>query len=210
MSTPLETATVPTPAGNIWLAAKDGALVAAGFAESATDLLARLEARFGEVEPRETADPAGAVSALRRYLAGDLAALEGVPVDTGGTPFQAAVWTALRSIPAGETTTYARLARLLGRPRAARAVGAANGANPVALFCPCHRVVGQDGLRGYAGGLARKAWLLAHEGAPSTGAGAAHVVSEARAARFPGSPPGRRRGAAPPRRGPGGTRPAPR
>lgn len=164
MKTPLETTTVTTPAGPFWLAAKDGALVAAGFAEAAPRLLARLEARFGPLDVREAADPAGAATALRRFLAGDLASLGSVRVDTGGTPFQRDVWAALRAVPAGSTITYAELARRVGRPRAVRAVGAANGANPVSIVVPCHRVVGKDGLRGYAGGLPRKEWLLGHEG----------------------------------------------
>ena len=163
MTTPIETATVETPAGTFWFAAKGGALVAAGFADSAPRLLARLEARFGPLEPLEAGAPAGAASALRRYLAGEPAALEAVPVDLAGTPFQRDVWAALRKIPAGTTITYAELARRVGRPQAVRAVGAANGANPVSIVVPCHRVVGKDGLRGYAGGVARKEWLLAHE-----------------------------------------------
>ena len=163
MTTPIQTTTVETPAGPFWLAARDGALVAAGFAESTPRLLSRLEARFGPLEPHEASDPAGAGSALRRFLAGEQAALEAVPVELGGTPFQRDVWAALRGIPAGSTITYAELARRVGRPRAVRAVGAANGANPVSIFVPCHRVVGKDGLRGYAGGVPRKEWLLAHE-----------------------------------------------
>lgn len=165
MKTPLETATVETPAGPFWIAAKDGALVAAGFADSAPRLFARLEARFGPLAPAEARDPAGAASALRRYLAGELTALDTIPVDLGGTPFQREVWAALREIPAGSTRTYAELARRVGRPRAVRAVGGANGANPVSIVVPCHRVVGKDGLRGYAGGVPRKEWLLGHEGA---------------------------------------------
>jgi len=163
MTTTLETATIDTPAGGFWLAARDGALVAAEFAERVPHRLSRLEARFGPLELRHAADPAGAASALRRFLAGDLNALEAVPLDAGGTPFQRDVWTALRRIPPGTTATYADLAARVGRPAAIRAVGGANGANPVAVFVPCHRVVGKDGLRGYAGGLERKAWLLAHE-----------------------------------------------
>lgn len=163
MKTPLETATVETPAGPFWVAAKGEALVAAGFADSAPRLLARLEIRFGALERVEAADPAGSVTALRRFLAGDAATLSAVPIDLGGTPFQREVWSALQEIPAGSTITYAELARRIGRPRAVRAVGAANGANPVSIVVPCHRVVGKDGLRGYAGGLARKKWLLAHE-----------------------------------------------
>jgi methylated-DNA-[protein]-cysteine S-methyltransferase len=163
MTTPIQTATVQTPAGPFWLAAKDGALVAAGFADSALRLYARLEARFGPLERVGAEDPAGAVSALGRFLAGEAAALSAVPVELGGTPFQRDVWKALRAIPAGSTITYAELARRIGRPRAVRAVGAANGANPVSIIVPCHRVVGKDGLRGYAGGVERKEWLLAHE-----------------------------------------------
>ncbi|MBI5442465.1 MAG: methylated-DNA--[protein]-cysteine S-methyltransferase [Deltaproteobacteria bacterium] len=167
MTTPIETATVETATGAFWFAAKDGALVAAGFSESAPRLLARLEARFGPLEPREASDPAGAASAFRRFLAGERAALESVPVDLGGTSFQRDVWAALRGIPTGTTITYAELARRVGRPRAVRAVGGANGANPISIIVPCHRVVGKDGLRGYAGGVARKEWLLAHERAMS-------------------------------------------
>jgi methylated-DNA-[protein]-cysteine S-methyltransferase len=165
MTTPLETATVATPSGGFWLAARNGALVAAGFADFADRLLARLEARFGPLDLHEAADPAGAASALRRYLGGELEALDGVEVDLDGTVFQRDVWAALREIPPGVAITYAELARRVGRPRAVRAVGGANGANPVSLFVPCHRVVGSDGLRGYGGGVPRKEWLLAHEGA---------------------------------------------
>jgi methylated-DNA-[protein]-cysteine S-methyltransferase len=164
MTTPLETALVSTPCGDFWLASRNGALVTAGFADFADRLLTRLEARFGALELRETEDPAGAASALRRYLDGDLAALDGVGVDLGGTVFQRDVWAALREIPPGAPITYGELARRVGRPRAVRAVGGANGANPVSVFVPCHRVVGSDGLRGYGGGVPRKEWLLAHEG----------------------------------------------
>ena len=85
---------------------------------------------------------------------------------TNGTPFQRRVWAALRAIPAGETTSYGALARLLDAPGASRAVGLANGANPIGIVVPCHRVIGADGsLTGFGGGLARKQWLLQHEGA---------------------------------------------
>jgi methylated-DNA-[protein]-cysteine S-methyltransferase len=95
-----------------------------------------------------------------------LGAIDSISVDTGGTPFQRQVWAALRSIPAGGTVTYADLARTLGRPSAARAVGAINGRNPVAIVVPCHRLIGRHAsLTGYAGGLWRKRWLLSHEGA---------------------------------------------
>ena len=90
--------------------------------------------------------------------------LDALPVDPGGTPFQHAVWTALRGIPAGTTASYGGLARAIGHADAVRAVGAANGANPIWLVLPCHRVIGADGsLTGYAYGLERKRWLLTHE-----------------------------------------------
>jgi methylated-DNA-[protein]-cysteine S-methyltransferase len=103
--------------------------------------------------------------ALAAYFSGDIPAINGVPVALAGTGFQQQVWHALRQIPAGQTLSYKTLAGRLGRPAAVRAVGAANGANPVGLVVPCHRVVGADGaLTGYGGGLHRKEWLLRHEG----------------------------------------------
>jgi methylated-DNA-[protein]-cysteine S-methyltransferase len=101
---------------------------------------------------------------LEAYFAGDLAALDRIDVEMNGTPFQRRVWDALRRIEAGTTTSYGALARRVGEPSAVRAVGAANGANPVAVIVPCHRVIGSNGsLTGYGGGLERKKWLLAHE-----------------------------------------------
>jgi methylated-DNA-[protein]-cysteine S-methyltransferase len=107
-----------------------------------------------------------AVAQLRAYFAGERTGFE-LPLDLGaGTPFQQDVWTALRTIPRGGTTSYAALARGLGRPQAARAVGAAVGRNPVSIVVPCHRVLGTGGsLTGYAGGLERKIALLTLEGA---------------------------------------------
>ena len=104
------------------------------------------------------------------YFGGDAKALETVPWRASGTPFQLKVWEALCSIPAGETLSYAGLAERIGRPTAVRAVGHANGANPVAVVVPCHRVIGTDGsLTGYGGGLPRKHWLLELEGASFKG-----------------------------------------
>lgn len=101
-----------------------------------------------------------------RYFGGDVGALDGVAWSGAGTPFQKAVWETLCTIPVGETWSYARLAERIGRPTAVRAVGLANGSNPVALIVPCHRVIGSNGsLTGYGGGLHRKRWLLEHEGA---------------------------------------------
>ncbi len=104
--------------------------------------------------------------AFDAYFSGDAGALEAVTWTASGTPFQLSVWDALCTIPAGETLSYARLAERIGRPTAVRAVGLANGANPVAVVVPCHRVIGTDGsLTGYGGGLHRKRWLLDLEGA---------------------------------------------
>ena len=113
---------------------------------------------------RAAADPGGVTSALHAYFAGNHAAIESLRVAPAGTPFQLRVWTALREIPCGETRSYGEIARKIGGPRAVRAVGLANGANPISVVVPCHRVIGADGsLTGYGGGLARKRWLLAHE-----------------------------------------------
>lgn len=104
-----------------------------------------------------------AIRQLREYLDGTRREFD-LPLDPEGTPFQQKVWDVLRAIPYGETITYGEQARRLGDPRRARAVGAANGRNPIAVIVPCHRVVGADGsLTGYAGGVERKDWLLRHE-----------------------------------------------
>jgi methylated-DNA-[protein]-cysteine S-methyltransferase len=117
----------------------------------------------GEPRARQPLQRIGAV--LQRYFDGELAALDTVPVELNGTEFQKKVWLALRRIPCGETISYAELARRIGTAAAVRAVGSANGANPVAVIVPCHRVIGSNGsLTGYGGGLERKRWLLAHEG----------------------------------------------
>lgn len=118
--------------------------------------------------------PTAVLQALQAYFAGDTRALRDLPVATGtGSDFQREVWSTLRSIPVGSTLSYAALAERIGKPRAVRAVGLANGQNPVALVVPCHRVIGKSGaLTGYAGGLDRKRWLLEHEGVPvSSGLG---------------------------------------
>jgi methylated-DNA-[protein]-cysteine S-methyltransferase len=110
--------------------------------------------------------PAAIAAPLDAYFNGELNALDAIPVMTAGTPFQRRVWAALRTIPPRATTSYGELAASIGAPGASRAVGLANGANPVAVVVPCHRVIGANGsLTGYGGGLHRKHWLLAHEGA---------------------------------------------
>jgi methylated-DNA-[protein]-cysteine S-methyltransferase len=117
----------------------------------------------GEPRNRQPLTELGAV--LTRYFGGETTAIDAVAVEMNGTPFQKTVWAALRRIPCGTTISYAELARRIGEPAAVRAVGTANGANPVALIVPCHRVIGSNGsLTGYGGGLDRKQWLLTHEG----------------------------------------------
>jgi methylated-DNA-[protein]-cysteine S-methyltransferase len=110
-------------------------------------------------------DPGGLSSAMRRYFKGEIGVLQELPVATSGTAFQTSVWKALRKINDGTAISYAELARRIGKPKAVRAAGLANGQNPIGVVVPCHRVIGSDGsLTGYGGGLHRKQWLLAHEG----------------------------------------------
>ena len=129
--------------------------------------LRRLLARQYPGTPVETGQaPAPIRRAFDDYFAGDLTALGRIDVATVGTAFQRKVWAALRTIPAGETRSYGQLAAEIGAPNAMRAVGLANGQNPIAIVIPCHRVIGADGsLTGFGGGLPRKRWLLTHEGA---------------------------------------------
>jgi methylated-DNA-[protein]-cysteine S-methyltransferase len=162
--TTLEIAETMTPIGGIHCAVRDGRLCALEFAERWPRRLAWLRRRLGVLTTRLVPDPAGVVDRLATYFAGHLDALDDVAVELIGTPFQRRVWTALRDVRAGRTVSYGELARTVCGPAAARAIGAANGANPIAVVVPCHRVVGADGtLTGYAGGLERKRWLLAHE-----------------------------------------------
>jgi methylated-DNA-[protein]-cysteine S-methyltransferase len=164
-----ETADVVSPIGTIRIAVRDRRLCALGFDDHWVSEVRWLERRFGSVDFVRTTDPAGVVHALREYFDGKLTAVDRIDVDAGGTSFQASVWYALRRVPAGQTTSYGALARAIGSPHAARAVGAANGQNPISLVVPCHRAIGSDGrLVGYGGGLDRKVWLLQHEGVLGT------------------------------------------
>ena len=109
--------------------------------------------------------PGGLSDKLAEYFAGNLSIIDTLETATAGTPFQREVWQALRTIPCGQVMHYGQLAEQLGRPGAARAVGAANGSNPISIVVPCHRVIGRNGtMTGYAGGVQRKEWLLRHEG----------------------------------------------
>ncbi|MBL9009772.1 MAG: methylated-DNA--[protein]-cysteine S-methyltransferase [Alphaproteobacteria bacterium] len=155
-----------SPLGDLHLVLDGAALVALDYPGYEPRMLRLLARRFAGARLAEGAAPAAVADALARYFAGDGGALGGLDLRLGGTPFQRSVWQALREIPWGETMSYGGLAASIGRPAAVRAVGLANGANPVAIVVPCHRVIGAKGaLTGYAGGLERKAWLLRHEGA---------------------------------------------
>jgi O-6-methylguanine DNA methyltransferase len=160
----IDMAECPSPIGSITLAVHDGTLCALGFADKLTKKQAHLQRRFGAVELRHGNGAAAIVDRLRAYFAGELDALDAIAVDTGGTPFQQRVWSALRTVRPGHTVAYSDLARTIGAPAAVRAVGAANGANPIGIVIPCHRVIGANGnLVGYGGGIERKQWLLRHE-----------------------------------------------
>lgn len=125
---------------------------------------AALKQRYGDVALVERKGAFGHAKAFADYFDGDIAVVDRVTVAFAGTPFQLKVWNALRNIEGGTTTTYGALARTIGKPSAIRAVGHANGQNPVSLVVPCHRVIGSDGsLTGYGGSLPRKRWLLDHE-----------------------------------------------
>ncbi len=156
-----------TPIGKILIVADhDGNLRATFWTNYESRMHKALQFQYGEngftLEP--AANPHGLTEAIGRYFAGELTAIDALPVQTAGTPFQREVWRALREIACGTTVSYGTLAKRIGRPKAVRAVGLANGSNPVGVVVPCHRVIGSDGsLTGYGGGIERKRWLLEHE-----------------------------------------------
>ena len=140
------------------------------FADHNAHLHRGLREHYGAPELIDAAAPAGIAEAISRYFSGELDALDALPTATAGSELQRQVWAALRHIPSGTTMSYGKLARDLGfaDPRAAIDIGAANGANPIAIVVPCHRVIASNGeLKGYAWGLHRKRWLLEHEKAIS-------------------------------------------
>ena len=160
----LQITELESPIGLVRAAATERGICAVDFDNRWDEVRGRLRARFKEIE--ETGgDPFGAAPRLKRYFDGEPEQFEGLALDEAGTPFQLSVWSALRRIERGQTWSYAQLAAHIGRPKAVRAVGATNGRNPIAIITPCHRVIGKAGeLRGYAGGLDRKRWLLELEG----------------------------------------------
>lgn len=158
---------IDTPIGEMLIVAdRDVILRATDWADHEARMRRLLGLQYGDngfrLEPARNSN--GLADAISRYFAGELEAIDRLPVQTSGTPFQREVWRALREIPCGTTVSYAQLAQRIGRPRAVRAVGQANGSNPVGVVVPCHRVIGSDGsLSGYGGGIERKCWLLEHE-----------------------------------------------
>ena len=157
----------PTPTGAMLLLTDDdGQVRSLDWEDCAARLHQLLRLHYGSVRlrPRQGASPAR--QAVEAYFGGEVSAIDLVPTKTAGTAFQREVWAALRAIPSGQTTSYGRLAAKLGRAKAMRAVGMANGANPIGIIVPCHRVIGANtALTGYGGGIERKRWLLRHEGA---------------------------------------------
>jgi methylated-DNA-[protein]-cysteine S-methyltransferase len=175
---------IESPIGDLLIVADGTNLCAVQFEAEERHLEASLRKRFGEITLSQVDDPQGFSSCIRAYFAGKLHAVDDIPVATGGTEFQRRVWTALREIPCGSTSSYGELAKKVGKPSASRAVGLANGSNPIPIVLPCHRVIGADAsLTGYGGGIERKQWLLEHEGV------VLNLGKGLRASRIPGMSP---------------------
>lgn len=155
-----------TPIGAMLLVTDDdGVLRALDFDDYEARMKELLRLHYGAVTLSNSRAPKAMRSALSAYFDGDFAALKTIAWRVAGTPFQRKVWTALPRIPVGKTMSYGALAAKLGSPNAMRAVGHANGSNPISIVIPCHRLIGADGsLVKYGGGLHRKQWLLRHEG----------------------------------------------
>jgi|SRR5579871_2951401 len=157
---------LPTPIGPALVVTDaDGSLRAFDWEDHAARIRELLRLQYGAVELKDLRGPKAIRSALSSYFKGDLAALKTIAWRIAGTPFQQKVWTALPKIRAGTTMTYGALAAKLGSPNAMRAVGHANGSNPISVVIPCHRLIAANGsLVKYGSGLERKRWLLRHEG----------------------------------------------
>jgi methylated-DNA-[protein]-cysteine S-methyltransferase len=155
-----------TPIGTALLVSDaDGVLRALDWVEYEPRMRELLRLQYGAVILQDARPPKDIVAALRGYFKGDFACLGAIKWRVAGTPFQRKVWTALPAIKTGTTMSYGALAVKLGAPRAMRAVGHANGSNPISVVLPCHRLIGANGsLVKYGGGLERKRWLLQHEG----------------------------------------------
>jgi methylated-DNA-[protein]-cysteine S-methyltransferase len=156
-----------TPIGEALIVTDEaGHLRALDWADCEARMAHVLRLHYGSIVPEPGAAPRNIKRPLQAYFEGELGCLAAIEWRTGGTPFQRTVWTALTTIAPGETLSYGALAARLGCPKSVRAVGLANGTNPISVVLPCHRVIGADGsLTGYGGGIERKRWLLNHEGA---------------------------------------------
>ncbi len=154
----------PGPVGEIAVFSVNKKIYLVDFNDNRERIDQLLTQRFGAFEIRNTGGLAEIRERFERYFNGDWTAFEDLDLDTGGTQFQQSVWNRLQAIAVGETRSYTELAMATGRPQATRAVASANARNPIAIIIPCHRVIGKNGaMRGYAGGVERKTWLLRHE-----------------------------------------------
>ena len=155
-----------SPIGEILVLADGAQLCYLDFADNDARLEKLLTTRYGEFSITPEANLLGLRARLARYFAGDWDAFNGLDLCAGGSDFQRKVWRRLTKIPPGKAISYRQLANAIRKPRAIRAAAGANARNPIAIVIPCHRVIAADGsLGGYAGGVERKSWLLAHEGA---------------------------------------------
>ncbi len=156
-----------SPIGSLSLVADGGRLCYLDFADNETRMRRLLKARYGEFSLVGKANVLAMRDRLANYFGGRWDAFDDLNLHTLGTEFQRKVWRGLKKIPVGDTSSYKQLGISIGRgATSSRAVGSANALNPIAIIIPCHRVIAADGsLGGYAGGLERKSWLLAHEGA---------------------------------------------
>ena len=156
---------ISSPIGQVMVVSDGEYLRALDFVEYEQRMQTLLQRHYGDVELIPTKNPNGYSDIVDRYFAGDLDVIDNIKVATNGTVFQSLVWKHLRKVPSGKTCSYGELAARIGKPKASRAVGLANGSNPIAIVVPCHRVIGANGsLTGYGGGIERKQWLLVHEG----------------------------------------------
>ena len=155
---------IKTPIGPLLITHDGKALANIAFADREERRTGELARDFPHAQVKKATGATRFVVPLQRYFDGDIRAIDKLPVINFGTDFQQRCWSELRRVPAGETRTYGEHARIIGRPNASRAVGAANGFNPISIVVPCHRLVGASGsLIHYGGGLERKRWLIDHE-----------------------------------------------
>ncbi len=163
---------IKTPIGPLLITLDGKALANVAFADREERRAGELARDFPDAQVKRAPKPTHFATALAGYFDGDIYAIDKLPVIDFGTAFQRLCWTALRRVRPGTTRSYGEHARMIGRPNASRAVGAANGFNPISIVVPCHRLVGANGsLIHYGGGLERKRWLIDHEARYGLGKG---------------------------------------